>query len=83
MSAAGLMQSRVEQGLDPLTGNPLQIVGAVRICSDGVLRDEAGFVCDLTADGDWRRIECLDCGVKLDDEDHLRCRECEDPEAQS
>lgn len=54
-----LMQDRVRNNLDPLTGEPMRTAGVIRVCRDGLCRDNAGFgrVVTLNRRGTWVYVE--------------------------
>jgi hypothetical protein len=52
MTVHAEMKRRIANGLDPITGRPMETVGKIT-WQNGVLMDEAGSKVDLDADSHW------------------------------
>ena len=47
------MENRAANGLDPLSGRPMQVAGPISADSDGKCRDANGTEVTLSSFGDW------------------------------
>ena len=58
MNVQQQMQNRSANGLDPLTGRPMQVTGPISAYTDGTCRDATGAIVTLSKYGDWVPVQC-------------------------